>query len=70
MGCHYANSKREVEAGLERRCAFCRERVPYSDEESDKKLMKRIKENNDPAAMCHWVSNTIGKGVMKQLWNI
>jgi hypothetical protein len=30
-GCHYANGKREYEAGLEPRCAFCRE--PTSDEE-------------------------------------
>jgi hypothetical protein len=52
-GCHYANSKREYEAGLEHRCAFCREPAPNSGEEGDKNIMKRIKENNDPAAMCH-----------------
>jgi tetratricopeptide (TPR) repeat protein len=50
-GCHYTNSKREFEAGLEQRCAFCREPVSKSDEEAEKHCMKRIKENNDPAAM-------------------
>ena len=53
MGCNYANQKREDEAGLENRCAFCREPVPKSQEEGDKNVLKRIKENNDPAAMCH-----------------
>ena len=51
-GCDHANQKREDEAGLERRCAFCREPISKSDEECNKKNMKRIKENNDPAAMC------------------
>ena len=49
-GCNYANTKREKEAGLEHRCAFCREPVPDTDEECIKKVMKRIKKN-DPAAM-------------------
>ncbi len=52
-GCHYTNSKREFEAGLEQRCAFCREPAPETNEEANKRCMKRIKENNDPAAMCH-----------------
>ena len=51
-GCNVANQKREFEVGLEQRCAFCREPLPKSDEEADKRMMKRIK-NNDPAAMCH-----------------
>ncbi len=51
MGCHYANSKREDEAGLEQRCAFCREPLTKTGEEAKKYMMKRIKENNDPAAM-------------------
>jgi tetratricopeptide (TPR) repeat protein len=50
-GCNYANQKREFEAGLEQRCAFCREPVPKSQEEGDKSVLKRIKENNDPTAM-------------------
>ena len=50
-GCCYANQNREHEAGLEPRCPFCREPLPKSLEESDKHRMKRIKENNDPAAM-------------------
>jgi hypothetical protein len=49
-GCSYANKKREKEAGLERRCVFCREPVSKSEEEYDKRVMKRIKKN-DPVAM-------------------
>ncbi len=52
-GCNYANQKREYEEGLERRCAFCREPLAKSQEEGDKRIMKRIKKNNDPAAMNH-----------------
>ena len=50
-GCNVANHKREDEAGLEQRCAFCREPAPESTEAAKKLCMKRIKENNDPAAM-------------------
>jgi TPR repeat protein len=50
MGCNIANQEREREAGLEQRCAFCREPVPESDEELHKRCMKRIKKN-DPAAI-------------------
>ena len=49
-GCDYANQRREFEAGLENRCAFCREELPESDEEFRKRLMERIKKN-DPVAM-------------------
>ena len=49
-GCNYANQKRENEAGLKRRCAFCRELVPESEEEYDKNVMERIKKN-DPVAL-------------------
>ncbi len=52
MGCCYANTKREIEEGLEPRCAFCREPVARSEEEGDKRVMERIKKNC-PAAMCH-----------------
>ena len=44
-GCNYANKVREFEAGLERRCVYCREPLPKSDEEHDKSKMKRIKKN-------------------------
>jgi tetratricopeptide (TPR) repeat protein len=50
VGCNYANQKREHEAGLQPRCAFCREPVPKSQEEANKYMMKRIKKN-DPAAL-------------------
>jgi hypothetical protein len=49
-GCDYTNQIREREAGLERRCVYCREPAPNSDEEVDKRIMERIKKN-DPAAM-------------------
>ncbi len=49
-GCNYANQMREFEAGLQRRCAFCREPAPKSDEEYNKQCMKRIKQN-DPIGM-------------------
>jgi hypothetical protein len=50
-GCHDANKKREKEAGLEHRCAFCREPFTKSHEEAHKRLMARIKKN-DPVALC------------------
>jgi len=49
-GCDYANKKREKEAGLEERCAFCREPLPKTREEVNKYMMKRIKKKC-PAAM-------------------
>jgi tetratricopeptide (TPR) repeat protein len=52
-GCEYANMRREDEGRLEHRCAFCREHVPGSEKEFNKLVMKRIKKNNDPAAMSH-----------------
>ncbi len=51
-GCQYANAKRENEAGLEQRCAFCREPAPKSYEKHLKNVMNRIKKN-DPDAMCY-----------------
>jgi len=46
-GCDYVNQKRESEAGLQRKCVFCREPVTSfkSDEEIMKHLMKRVKKN-------------------------
>jgi hypothetical protein len=49
-GCSYANQMREFEAGLEQRCAFCREPLPKSQEEKDKYVMNRVKKNC-PVAM-------------------
>ena len=40
LGCDYANTEREFEAGLENRCAFCREPLPESKEEIQKRMMK------------------------------
>ena len=45
-GCYYANVKSN---GLDR-CPFCREPAPNNAEESNKRMMKRIKAN-DPAAI-------------------
>ena len=51
-GCDYANRKREMDEGVEKRCPFCREPIPKSEGKALKKVMGRIKKNNDPAAMC------------------
>ena len=63
-GCQYANAKRENEAGLEQRCAFCREPAPKTDEEVDKNIMNRVKKN-DPAAMCHMGKKRCSEGDYK-----
>ena len=55
MGCAFANAVREIEAGLQQRCAFCREPTPERQEmqeEFHKRVMERIKKNC-PVAMCH-----------------
>ena len=44
-GCYLVNQKREFEAGLKQRCAFCREPILNSNEEADKRRMNRIKKN-------------------------
>ena len=49
-GCNYANQKREIDQGLEPRCAFCREPVQRSEKERIRQLMERVKKN-DPVAM-------------------
>jgi len=51
IGCSFANIEREIEGGLELRCAFCREPMPNSEEEAEKYVMKRIEEHDDPVAM-------------------
>ncbi len=50
LGCDYANAKREFKEGLEKRCVFCREPAPKSEEEAIKSIMNRVKKN-DPFAM-------------------
>ncbi len=49
-GCDFANKMREIEQGLEHRCAFCREPMAESQEEVDKRIMERVKKN-DPVAI-------------------
>ena len=61
QGCSYANQKREHEAGLERRCAFCREPMTMSDKEELTRLMKRVKKN-DPVALNEMGKYCRGKG--------
>ncbi len=60
-GCNIANQTREHEAGLEHRCVYCREPAPKSDEEANKRIMKRIKKN-DPDAMEFMGRNCIDEG--------
>ena len=49
-GCERANKKREIKQGLEQRCAFCREPSPDTDEETEKRIMERVKKK-DPVAL-------------------
>jgi len=60
-GCHYANQKREIEEGLERRCAFCREPVALSKKEADERILNRVKKN-DPVAMTEMGKHRRDKG--------
>ena len=50
MGCNFGNKQREIELGLEQRCAFCREPVPFTREEEEKYENERVKAN-DPVAL-------------------
>ncbi len=50
-GCEHANDRRELEAGLEHKCPYCREPVPETKEEANQNEMKRVKAN-DPDALC------------------
>ena len=43
-------SIREIEQGLDQRCAYCRELVPKTDQEEEKNVTKRAKAN-DPVAI-------------------
>ena len=49
-GCNFANQKREIRGRLQRKCPFCREAVPETEEEMNEQWRKRI-EANDPVAM-------------------
>ncbi|KAK1737383.1 hypothetical protein QTG54_011669 [Skeletonema marinoi] len=49
-GCDHANQLREAEGNLQRKCPFCRHRVPASQQESKMDHMKRV-EVNDPFAI-------------------
>ena len=51
-GCDLANKRREAEAILQKKCAFCRKRLPKTQDEANERLMKRV-EANDPVAMCY-----------------
>ena len=50
FGCNYVNQKREREGKLERKCPFCRKALPYTDEEYNEQLMRRVGAN-DPDAL-------------------
>jgi TPR repeat protein len=53
IGCDYAFQKQDVLMGnLESKCPFCRQRLPASEEESRKCLMKRL-EVDDVLALSH-----------------
>ena len=51
-GCHCANMKRELEAGLESKCAFCREPAPTSQEDMD---ARKKKEENTLKSLESWI---------------
>jgi len=51
IGCSHANRQRELDAGLDQRCPFCRVTPPATNEEGEVKKMKRV-EVNDPVALC------------------
>ena len=57
----HANKKRAFEARLGRSCSFCREATPKTDEERDKRRMKRVEVNN-PIALCYEGTNQLKKG--------
>jgi len=60
-GCSHANKIREMEERRHPKCPFCREQLPTTKEESDKRRMKRI-EVNDPVAMRQWGVQQYKKG--------
>ena len=60
-GCAYANRIREKEASLIPSCPFCREPRPNTDEECNKRNMKRV-EAGDPVAICQEGFEQCNKG--------
>ena len=50
QGCDHFHQTRQFEERIQRTCPFCREPVPKTHEENDKRRMKRV-EMNDPVAM-------------------
>eukprot|EP00986_Skeletonema_menzelii_P013710 scaffold8175_cov77-Skeletonema_menzelii.AAC.2 len=64
-GCNYANKKREFEGKLQQKCPFCRKAAPYTDEEINKRLMKRI-EANDSGAICQMGTKRCNEGDYKR----
>eukprot|EP00984_Skeletonema_dohrnii_P020250 scaffold9816_cov99-Skeletonema_dohrnii-CCMP3373.AAC.4 len=60
-GCNHANNIREWEERRDPLCPFCREPLPTTKEERDKRRMKRIKAN-DPVAMTQWGGEQAQKG--------
>ena len=60
-GCSYANKIREYEMRLQPSCPFCRDVLPKTNEEHERRRMKRI-EANDPAAICKWGVDQYEKG--------
>jgi len=66
IGCHYANHKlREKEEEMpSNSCAFCRQLLPTTEEEYDRKTMKRI-EVNDPVALRQWGFRRYSEGDYK-----
>ena len=63
-GCAYANAQREFEGNLQRKCPFCRKALPNSNEESDKRSMKRV-EANDAFAMFDMGTKRLDEGDYK-----
>jgi TPR repeat protein len=61
LGCDYANQNRELDQGLERRCAFCRHPTPKSQEEADQHMMNRV-DANCPVAFCEKGMKLYGQG--------
>eukprot|EP00984_Skeletonema_dohrnii_P008303 scaffold3042_cov127-Skeletonema_dohrnii-CCMP3373.AAC.6 len=49
-GCQCANTMREIEGSMDRRCPFCRHPLPATEEEALKLLMRRV-EANDPLSL-------------------
>ncbi len=55
----------ELEGSRERRCIFCREPMPESDEEADRQEMKRVKANDSVAMREVGMKCYTRKGTMK-----